>query len=182
MFLETGEPRRGREAASVPAVALAADFAARAARARVRAARDGCCPQARTAMVRGCMRSCSTSRCRWATASVRERTRSEGDAFEALGAGDRGQPNASGGHPKCSAPRPAARRCWPDVEHRRAGLVRLDYGQLMRSIDAVLRSAELPVVIDLVTDIQQSGLPTRFGELAPRRPAGVRDPRRCGRR
>jgi len=53
------------------------------------------------------------------------------------------------------------------------GVFRLDYGQLMRSIDALLRGAELPVVIDLVTDIQQSGLPTRFGELAPRRAAEV---------
>jgi hypothetical protein len=54
-----------------------------------------------------------------------------------------------------------------------AGVFRLDYGQLMRSIDALLRGAELPVVIDLVTDVQQSGLPTRFGELAPRRAAEV---------
>src|SRR6478736_647052 len=54
-----------------------------------------------------------------------------------------------------------------------AGVFRLDYGQLMRSIDALLRGAELPVVIDLVTDIQQSSLPTRFGELAPRRAAEV---------
>ncbi len=53
------------------------------------------------------------------------------------------------------------------------GVFRLDYGQLMRSIDALVRGAELPVVIDLVTDIQQSGLPTRFGELAPRRAAEV---------
>ena len=53
------------------------------------------------------------------------------------------------------------------------GVFRLDYGQLMRSIDALLRGAELPVVIDLVTDIQQSSLPTRFGELAPRRAAEV---------
>jgi hypothetical protein len=53
------------------------------------------------------------------------------------------------------------------------GVFRLDYGQLMRSIDALLRGAELPVVIDLVTDIQQTSLPTRFGELAPRRAAEV---------
>src|SRR5262245_16292070 len=53
------------------------------------------------------------------------------------------------------------------------GVFRLDYGQLMRSVDALLRGAELPVVIDLVTDVQQSGLPTRFGELAPRRAAEV---------
>ncbi len=51
------------------------------------------------------------------------------------------------------------------------GVFRLEYGQLMRSIDGLLRTAELPVVLDLVTDVQASGLPTRFGELAPRRPA-----------
>jgi hypothetical protein len=53
------------------------------------------------------------------------------------------------------------------------GVFRLEYGQLMRSIDGLLRSAELPVVLDLVTDAQSSGLPTRFGELAPRRPAEI---------
>ena len=53
------------------------------------------------------------------------------------------------------------------------GVFRLEYGQLMRSIDGLLRSAELPVVLDLVTDVQTSGLPTRFGELAPRRPAEI---------
>ncbi len=53
------------------------------------------------------------------------------------------------------------------------GAFRVDYGQLMRSIDGVLRSAELPVVLDLVTDAQSTSLPTRFGELAPRRPAEV---------
>jgi len=31
----------------------------------------------------------------------------------------------------------------------------------------------LPVVLDLVTDVQATGLPTRFGELAPRRPAEI---------
>jgi hypothetical protein len=53
------------------------------------------------------------------------------------------------------------------------GTFRLEYGQLMRSIDGLLRTAELPVVLDLVTDVQASGLPTRFGELAPRRPAEI---------
>jgi Aerotolerance regulator N-terminal/von Willebrand factor type A domain len=48
---------------------------------------------------------------------------------------------------------------------------RIEYGQLARSIDGVLRGAELPVVIDLVTDAQASSLPARFGELAPRRAA-----------
>ena len=53
------------------------------------------------------------------------------------------------------------------------GVFRLEYGQLMRSIDGLLRTAELPVVLDLVTDVQTSGMPTRFGELAPRRPAEI---------
>jgi hypothetical protein len=53
------------------------------------------------------------------------------------------------------------------------GVFRLEYGQLMRSIDGLLRTAELPVVLDLVTDAQATGLPTRFGELAPRRPAEI---------
>jgi hypothetical protein len=54
-----------------------------------------------------------------------------------------------------------------------AGVFRVEYGQLMRSIDGLLRTAELPVVLDLVTDVQNSALPARFGELAPRRPAEV---------
>jgi hypothetical protein len=53
------------------------------------------------------------------------------------------------------------------------GVFRLEYGQLMRSIDGLVRTAELPVVIDLVTDAQATALPTRFGELAPRRPAEI---------
>jgi hypothetical protein len=53
------------------------------------------------------------------------------------------------------------------------GVFRLEYGQLMRSIDGLLRTAELPVVLDVVTDVQASALPARFGELAPRRPAEV---------
>jgi hypothetical protein len=55
----------------------------------------------------------------------------------------------------------------------RPGVFRLEYGQLMRSVDGLLRTAELPVVLDVVTDAQSSGMPTRFGELAPRRPAEI---------
>jgi hypothetical protein len=51
------------------------------------------------------------------------------------------------------------------------GIFRIDYGQTMRAVDGVLRGAELPVVLDVITDAQQSSLPTRFGELAPRRAA-----------
>jgi len=53
------------------------------------------------------------------------------------------------------------------------GAFRLEYGQLMRSVDGLLRTAELPVVLDLVTDIQNSAMPARFGELAPRRSAEI---------
>ena len=53
------------------------------------------------------------------------------------------------------------------------GVFRLEYGQMMRSVDGLLRTAELPVVLDIVTDVQASALPSRFGELAPRRPAEV---------
>lgn len=53
------------------------------------------------------------------------------------------------------------------------GAFRLEYGQLMRSVDGLLRTAELPVVLDLVTDVQSSALPARFGELAPRRSAEI---------
>jgi len=48
------------------------------------------------------------------------------------------------------------------------GVFHLNFGQLMRALDGVLRGAELPVVLHLVTDAQQTGLPTRFAELAPR--------------
>src|SRR5690606_35503820 len=50
---------------------------------------------------------------------------------------------------------------------------RIDYGQLMRSVEGVLRSAELPAVVHFVTDVQQSAMPTRFAELAPRRAAQI---------
>jgi hypothetical protein len=48
------------------------------------------------------------------------------------------------------------------------GVFPLDFGQLMRALDGIVRGAELPVVLHLVTDAQLTGLPMRFGELAPR--------------
>jgi hypothetical protein len=47
------------------------------------------------------------------------------------------------------------------------GVFPLDFGQLMRALDGIVRGSELPVVLHLVTDAQLTGLPTRFGELAP---------------
>ena len=48
------------------------------------------------------------------------------------------------------------------------GPFRVDYGQLISSMDSLLRSAELPVVVHIITDAQQTALPTRFADLAPR--------------
>jgi len=50
------------------------------------------------------------------------------------------------------------------------GPFRVDYGQLISSVDSLLRSAELPVVVHIITDAQQTALPTRFADLAPRTP------------
>src|SRR5690606_27983938 len=60
------------------------------------------------------------------------------------------------------------------VTSTRPSVFRIDYGQLTRSLDGVLRNAELPVVLHLVTDAQATSLPTRFAELAPRTPADIR--------
>jgi hypothetical protein len=49
----------------------------------------------------------------------------------------------------------------------------VDFGQLTRALDGVLRTAELPVVLHIVTDAQASGLPTRFSDLAPAEPVEI---------
>lgn len=56
----------------------------------------------------------------------------------------------------------------------RPGVFFVDYGQLTRTLDGVLRGAELPTVLHLITDGQQGALPTRFAELAPTQPAELR--------
>lgn len=55
----------------------------------------------------------------------------------------------------------------------RPGVFHLNFGQLTRSLDGIVRGAELPVVLHLVTDAQETGLPTRFAELAPRESAAL---------
>jgi hypothetical protein len=96
------------------------------------------------------------------------------DVLGSLGADDRAQLVLVGrtlevlGAPSADAA--ALRQALNTVE---PGSFRVDYGQLMRSLDGLLRTAELPVVLDLVTDVQDSGMPARFGELAPRRPAEI---------
>ena len=54
------------------------------------------------------------------------------------------------------------------------GVFHLNFGQLMRALDGVVRGAELPLVLHVITDAQQTGLPTRFAELAPRESAELR--------
>jgi hypothetical protein len=49
------------------------------------------------------------------------------------------------------------------------GVFHIDFGQMTRALDGVLRAAELPVVLHIVTDAQAAGLP-RFAELAPTEP------------
>jgi hypothetical protein len=51
------------------------------------------------------------------------------------------------------------------------GIFHVDYGQLMRALDGIVRGAEMPVVLHLITDAQETALPTRFAELAPREAA-----------
>lgn len=50
---------------------------------------------------------------------------------------------------------------------------RTDYGQLMRALDGVVRAADRPVVLHVVTDGQQTAMPSRFAELAPNLPATI---------
>src|SRR5690606_7329877 len=60
------------------------------------------------------------------------------------------------------------------VDATEPGVFRIDYGQLTRSLDGLLRATGLPVVLHVTTDAQQSSLPTRFADLAPRTPAELR--------
>jgi hypothetical protein len=53
------------------------------------------------------------------------------------------------------------------------GVFHVDFGQLTRSLDGILRTAGLPVVLHFVTDAQATGLPTRFAELAPTEPVEI---------
>ncbi len=47
---------------------------------------------------------------------------------------------------------------------------RTDYGELMSSVDRMLRGIELATIVHVVTDLQQSSMPTRFAELAAQTP------------
>jgi hypothetical protein len=92
-----------------------------------------------------------------------------GDIVDALEREDRAELIAAGRVVEVvTAPtldRGALRQSFATVE---PGVFPLDFGQLMRALDGVVRGAEFPVVLHLVTDAQLTGLPMRFGELAPR--------------
>jgi len=47
---------------------------------------------------------------------------------------------------------------------------RADYGELMSSVDRMLRGMELATVVHVITDVQQTSMPTRFAELAAQTP------------
>ena len=55
------------------------------------------------------------------------------------------------------------------IQSLEPGVFPVDFGQMTRALDGVLRAAELPVVLHIITDAQASGLP-RFAELAPTEP------------
>jgi hypothetical protein len=96
------------------------------------------------------------------------------DVLDAMSADDRGQIVLAGRQFEVLGPATAdVAALRQTLNTAEPGVFRLEYGQLMRSIDGLLRTAELPVVLELITDVQNSALPTRFGELAPRRPAEI---------
>lgn len=57
------------------------------------------------------------------------------------------------------------------LQQVKPGLERLDYGLLMTTAPGWLGTQHLPVVMHIVTDLQQSASPLRFADLEP--PAGV---------
>ena len=57
------------------------------------------------------------------------------------------------------------------LQQVKPGLGRLDYGLLMTTASSWLGTRNLPVVMHIVTDLQQSASPLRFADLEP--PAGV---------
>ncbi|HUF73607.1 MAG TPA: BatA and WFA domain-containing protein [Gammaproteobacteria bacterium] len=59
------------------------------------------------------------------------------------------------------------------VRSLETGVFFVDFGQLTRALDGVLRTAELPAVLHFVTDAQAAGLPTRFADLSPTEPVEI---------
>ncbi|MGD8323923.1 MAG: VWA domain-containing protein, partial [Gammaproteobacteria bacterium] len=59
------------------------------------------------------------------------------------------------------------------IDTAQPSVFRVDFGQLSSALDGVMRTAELPVVVHVITDAQASGVPSRFADLAPRQAATI---------
>jgi hypothetical protein len=78
-----------------------------------------------------------------------------GSTIELLGTGGNGATNDKG----------ALRRALSQVQ---AGSGRLEYAAAMGAVDGLTGDSQLPLVVDLISDFQASGLSPRFAELLPR--------------
>ena len=107
---------------------------------------------------------------RWAEAQDTAR-----DIIDSMGADDRGQIVSAGRTTELltgeTLDRAELRQA---VNAARPGVFHLDFGQLTRALDGVVRASDLPVVMHIVTDAQGTGLPVRFAELAPRQAMELR--------
>jgi hypothetical protein len=94
------------------------------------------------------------------------------DVIDSLRPGDRGQVIAAGRITELlTQVTDDAAVLRAAVDNSAPGIFVLGFGQLMRALDGVVRGAELPVMLHIVTDAQATGLPTPFAELAPREQA-----------
>ncbi len=173
MFLEPGEPRRvlAKKLQYLLLLALRIGVLALLALAFAGPALQGAVQNlvAETARLHVVVMDLSASMGhggRWQRAEA-----AAGDVVGDLGAGDAAQLVAAGRVVEVieepTLDRDAVRR---GVAALNPGPFALDYGQLMRSVDSLARGAELPVTVHLITDAQQSALPPRFADLAPRTP------------
>ena len=173
MFLEPGEPRRvlakklqywlllALRVALLALLALA--FAGLALRG---AAQDSAAETAGLHVIVMDLSASMGHGDRWARAEA-----AAGAVIGQLGADDAAQLLAAGRTVEVAAgptlDRGAVRRAAAALQ---PGPFALDYGQLMRSVDSLVRTVEQPVTVHLVTDAQRTSLPARFADLAPRTP------------
>jgi hypothetical protein len=176
MFLEAGEPRRvlAKKLQYLLLLALRIGFLALLALAFAQPALFSSGPSAPAEAARLHLIVMDTSasmayRGRWARARDAAR-----DLIDSLPTDDRAQLISAGRVVglvgEATADRAAMKR---DLDSLEPGVFHLDYGRMMRSLDGVVRGADLPVVVHVITDAQQTGLPTRFAELAPREAAEI---------
>jgi hypothetical protein len=59
------------------------------------------------------------------------------------------------------------------IDTAEPSVFRVDFGQLTSALDGVIRTADNPVVVHIVTDAQASSVPARFADLAPREAAEI---------